>query len=361
MEEEKLVDIVVGPDSYRDLPNLINEAEDGHKAINVILSKEETYADLSPVRLDSNGVSAYISITRGCDNMCSFCVVPFTRGRERSRDPESILTEARDLFSKGFREVTLLGQNVDSYLWAGGGLKKEVLTEEQKAKAVNFAQLLEMVALVNPLLRVRFSTSHPKDMTDEVLETMAKHHNICKYVHLPVQSGSSRLLEMMNRGYTRDWYLNRMAAIQRIIPGCGISTDVITGFCSETEEEHQETLSLMETVKYDFAYMFSYSERPKTLAERKYKDDVPEEVKKRRLQEIVDLQRKHSTLRTAEGLGKIHEVLVEGVSKKSKEMLMGRNSQNFVVVFPKGQHQPGDYVNVLATRCTPSTLIGEVV
>ncbi len=361
MEEEKLVDIVVGPDSYRDLPNLINEAEDGHKAINVILSKEETYADLSPVRLDSNGVSAYISITRGCDNMCSFCVVPFTRGRERSRDPESILSEARELFNKGYREVTLLGQNVDSYLWAGGGLKKEVLTEEQKAKAVNFAQLLEMVALVNPLLRVRFSTSHPKDMTDEVLETMAKHHNICKYVHLPVQSGSSRLLEMMNRGYTRDWYLNRMAAIQRIIPGCGISTDVITGFCSETEEEHQETLSLMETVKYDFAYMFSYSERPKTLAERKYKDDVPEEVKKRRLQEIVDLQRKHSTLRTAEGLGKIHEVLVEGVSKKSKEMLMGRNSQNFVVVFPKGQHQPGDYVNVLATRCTPSTLIGEVV
>jgi tRNA-2-methylthio-N6-dimethylallyladenosine synthase len=361
IEEEKLVDIVVGPDSYRDLPNLINEAEDGHKAINVILSKEETYADLSPVRLDSNGVSAYISITRGCDNMCSFCVVPFTRGRERSRDPESILAEARDLFSKGFREVTLLGQNVDSYLWAGGGLKKEVLTDEQKANAVNFAQLLEKVALVNPLLRVRFSTSHPKDMTDEVLETMAKHHNICKYVHLPVQSGSSRLLEMMNRGYTREWYLKRMAAIKRIIPGCGISTDVITGFCSETEDDHQETLSLMETVKYDFAYMFSYSERPKTLAERKYKDDVPEEVKKRRLQEIVDLQRKHSAMRTAEGVGKVHEVLVEGLSKKSKDMLMGRNSQNFVVVFPKGEHKPGDYVNVKATRCTPSTLIGDVV
>lgn len=361
IEEEKLVDIVVGPDSYRDLPNLINEAEDGHKAINVILSKEETYADLSPVRLDSNGVSAYISITRGCDNMCSFCVVPFTRGRERSRDPESILSEARELFQKGYREVTLLGQNVDSYLWAGGGLKKEVLTEEQKAKSVNFAQLLEKVAIVNPLLRVRFSTSHPKDMTDEVLETMAKHHNICKYVHLPVQSGSSRLLEMMNRGYTREWYLSRMEAIQRIIPGCGISTDVITGFCSETEEEHQETLSLMETVQYDFAYMFSYSERPKTLAERKYQDDVPEEVKKRRLSEIVDLQRKHSQLRTAEGVGKIHEVLVEGVSKKSSEMLMGRNSQNFVVVFPKDQHKPGDYVKVLATRCTPSTLIGEVV
>ncbi len=361
MEEEKLVDIVVGPDSYRDLPNLINEAEDGHKAINVILSKEETYADLSPVRLESNGVSAYISITRGCDNMCSFCVVPFTRGRERSRDPESILSEAKDLFNKGFREVTLLGQNVDSYLWAGGGLKKDVLTPEQKANSVNFAQLLEKVALVNPLLRVRFSTSHPKDMTDEVLTTMAKHPNICKYVHLPVQSGSSRLLDMMNRGYTREWYLSRMEAIQRIIPGCGISTDVITGFCSETDAEHQETLSLMETVKYDFAYMFSYSERPKTLAERKYKDDVPEEVKKRRLQEIVDLQRKHSALRTAEGVGKIHEVLVEGPSKKSAEMLMGRNSQNFVVVFPKGDHQPGDYVNVKATRCTPSTLIGEVV
>ncbi len=333
IEEEKLVDIVVGPDSYRDLPNLIEEAEDGHKAINVILSKEETYADLSPIRLDSNGISAYISITRGCDNMCSFCVVPFTRGRERSRDPESIVAEAKDLFSKGYREVTLLGQNVDSYLWSGGGLKKEMLTEEQKKASLTFAQLLEKVALVNPLLRVRFSTSHPKDMSDEVLETIARHHNICKYVHLPVQSGSSRLLEMMNRGYTREWYLNRMEAIQRIIPGCGISTDMIAGFCSETEEDHQETLSLMETVKYDFDYMFSYSERPKTLAERKYKDDVPEEIKKRRLHEIVELQRKHSSIRTAEGVGKVHEVLVEGFSKKSKEMLMGRNSQNFVVVF----------------------------
>ena len=361
LEEEKLVDIVVGPDSYRDLPGLINEAEEGHKAINVILSKEETYADLTPVRLDSNGVSAYISIMRGCDNMCSFCVVPFTRGRERSRDPDSILAEAQDLFNKGYKEVTLLGQNVDSYLWSGGGLKKESLTPEQAAQATNFAQLLEKVALINPSLRVRFSTSHPKDMTDEVLETIAKYHNICKYVHLPVQSGSSRILDMMNRGYTRDWYLNRMAAIKRIIPDAGISTDIITGFCSETEEDHQATLSLMEEVQYDFAYMFSYSERPKTLAERKYTDDVPETVKSRRLAEVVDLQRKNSALKTAQGVGKIHEVLVEGVSKKSDEMLKGRNSQNTVVVFPKGNYKAGDYVLVKADKCTPSTLIGEVV
>ena len=282
MEEEKLVDMVVGPDAYRDLPNLIEEAGEGHKAINVILSKEETYADLTPVRLGTNGVQAYISIMRGCDNMCSFCVVPFTRGRERSRDPESIVAEARDLFEKGYREVTLLGQNVDSYLWSGGGLRKETLTDEQKAASVNFAGLLEKVALIDPLLRVRFSTSHPKDMTDEVLETIAKHHNICKYIHLPVQSGSTRLLEMMNRGYSREWYLDRMAAIERILPGCGISTDIITGFCSETEEDHEMTLSLMRTINYDFAYMFAYSERPKTLAERKYADDVPELVKKRR-------------------------------------------------------------------------------
>jgi tRNA-2-methylthio-N6-dimethylallyladenosine synthase len=275
LEQEKLVDIVVGPDAYRDLPGLIEEAGDGHKAINVILSKEETYADLTPVRLGTNGVNAYISIMRGCDNMCSFCVVPFTRGRERSRDPESIVAEAKDLFEKGYREVTLLGQNVDSYLYTGGGLKKETLTEEQKASAVSFAQLLERVALIDPLLRVRYSTSHPKDMTNDVLEMVAKYHNICNYIHLPVQSGSSRILEMMNRGYTREWYLERMAAIQRIIPGCGISTDIITGFCSETEEDHQQTISLMENIQFDYAYMFSYSERPKTLAERKYPDDVP--------------------------------------------------------------------------------------
>ena len=361
LEQEKLVDMVVGPDAYRDLPNLIEQAEDGHRAINVILSKEETYADLTPVRLGTNGVTAFISITRGCDNMCSFCVVPFTRGRERSRDPESIVNEAKDLFKNGYREVTLLGQNVDSYLWAGGGLKKETLTEEQKAASVNFAQLMEMVALINSDLRVRFSTSHPKDMNDEVLYMMAKHDNICNNIHLPVQSGNSKVLEMMNRGYTREWYLERMAAIRRIIPNCGISTDVIAGFCGETDEDHKETLSLMELVKYDYAYMFMYSERPKTLAERKYKDDVEEATKKKRLQEIVDLQRKHSAVRTEQGVGNIHRVLIEGYSKKSDEMLMGRNEQNTVCVFPKLNFKKGDYVNVLATRCTSSTLIGEVV
>jgi tRNA-2-methylthio-N6-dimethylallyladenosine synthase len=361
LDEEKLVDIVVGPDAYRDLPNLIETADDGRKAINVILSKEETYADLTPVRIGSNGVTAYISITRGCDNMCSFCVVPFTRGRERSRDPESVVNEAKDLFLKGYKEVILLGQNVDSYLWSGGGLKKETLTEEQKKNSMNFAQLLEKVALIDSQLRVRFSTSHPKDMTNEVLEMVAKHHNICNSIHLPVQSGSNRILEMMNRGYTREWYLDRMAAINRIIPDCGISTDIITGFCSETEEEHLETISLMQDVKFDFAYMFSYSERPKTLAERKYKDDVPESIKSRRLTEIVNLQRENSAIKTAQGLGKIHEVLVDGFSKKSTEMLKGRNSQNAVVVFPKGSYNIGDYVNVKATSCTTSTLIGEVV
>ena len=361
LEQEKLVDIVVGPDSYRDLPNLIEEAEDGHKAINVILSKEETYADLTPLRLGSNGVSAFISIMRGCDNMCSFCVVPFTRGRERSRDPDSIIAEAKDVFNNGYKEVTLLGQNVDSYLWSGGGLKKENLSHEQQAAATNFAQLLEKVALISPQLRVRFSTSHPKDMTDDVLYMVAKHTNICNYIHLPVQSGSSRILEMMNRGYTREWYLGRMAAINRIIPNCGISTDIITGFCSETEEDHQQTISLMKEIKYDYAYMFSYSERPKTLAERKYKDDVAEVVKKRRLAEIIELQRMNSGIKTLLGIGQVHEVLVEGFSKKSNEMLMGRNSQNTVVVFPKQNYKKGDYVNILATRCTTSTLIGEPI
>ena len=361
LEQEKLVDIVVGPDSYRDLPNLIEEAEDGHKAINVILSKEETYADLTPLRLGSNGVSAFISIMRGCDNMCSFCVVPFTRGRERSRDPDSIIAEAKDVFNNGYKEVTLLGQNVDSYLWSGGGLKKENLSHEQQAAATNFAQLLEKVALISPQLRVRFSTSHPKDMTDDVLHMVAKHTNICNYIHLPVQSGSSRILEMMNRGYTREWYLGRMAAINRIIPNCGISTDIITGFCSETEEDHQQTISLMKEIKYDYAYMFSYSERPKTLAERKYKDDVAEVVKKRRLAEIIELQRLNSGIKTLLGIGQVHEVLVEGFSKKSNEMLMGRNSQNTVVVFPKQNYKKGDYVNILAKSCTTSTLIGEPV
>jgi len=361
LEEEKIVDMVVGPDSYRDLPNLIGQAEDGHRAINVILSKEETYADITPVRLGSNGVSAFISIMRGCDNMCSFCVVPFTRGRERSRNPESILAEARDLFDKGYREVTLLGQNVDSFLWSGGGLKKETLTDEQKANSVNFAQLLEMVALVHPDLRVRFSTSHPKDMTDDVLHIIAKYENVCKYIHLPVQSGNSRVLDMMNRGYDRTWYSNRIESIKKIIPECGISTDVITGFCSETEEEHQDTISLMESVVYDFAYMFFYSERPKTLAERKYPDDIPEEVKKRRLAEVIDVQRAHSAIRIKGMVGKTYRVLVEGISKKSDEMMMGRNSQSAVVVFPKENCKKGTYVNVFVDNCTSTTLIGKVI
>jgi tRNA-2-methylthio-N6-dimethylallyladenosine synthase len=361
LEEEKLVDMVVGPDAYRDLPNLIEQAESGQRAINVILSKEETYADIAPVRLDKNGVSAFVSIMRGCDNMCSFCVVPFTRGRERSRDPESIVKECRQAFGAGYREVTLLGQNVDSYLYTGGGLKKEKLTEEQKATAVTFAQLMERVALIDPLLRVRFSTSHPKDMTDDVLEVMAKYENICNNIHLPVQSGSSKVLAMMNRGYTREWYLNRIEAIRRIIPGCGISTDVITGFCDESEEDHQQTLSLMEAVQYDFAFMFMYSERPKTLAERKYSDNVSEEVKKRRLSEVVALQRLHSEINIKKQVGTVHKVLIEGFSKKSEQMLMGRNSQNAVVVFPRDKHKKGEYVNVMVTSNTSSTLIGEVI
>ncbi len=361
LEEEQLVDIVVGPDAYRSLPELIETAETGQKAVNVLLSKDETYADIAPVRLDSNGVSAFISIMRGCDNMCAFCVVPFTRGRERSRDPETIVKEAQDLFDRGYREVTLLGQNVDSYLWAGGGLKKENLTKEELQNATTFAQLLEKVALVHADLRVRFSTSHPKDMTDDVLHIINRYENVCKYIHLPVQSGNSRILEMMNRGYSREWYIERIAVIRRIVPDCAISSDTITGFCSETEEEHQDTLSLMESVKYDFAYMFAYSERPKTMAERKYEDDVPEDIKKHRLQEVVDLQQKHSGERTREGLGKIHRVLVEKVSKKSDNRLSGRNSQNVTVVFPRENYKPGDYVNVLATSCTSATLIGVVV
>lgn len=361
LEEEKIVDIVVGPDAYRDLPNLISKVEGGHKAVNVLLSKEETYADITPVRLDSNGVTAFISIMRGCDNMCAFCVVPFTRGRERSRDPHSIVNEAKELFEKGYREVTLLGQNVDSYLWAGGGLKKEILTDEQRAGAITFAQLLEMVAQIHPDLRIRFSTSHPKDMTDDVLHVMAKYENICKYIHLPVQSGSSRILDIMNRGYTREWYLDRIAAIRRILPDAGISSDFISGFCSETEEEHQETLSLIEAVGFDFAYMFAYSERPKTQAERKFKDDVPEEVKKRRLAEIIEVQQKASEVRTRSYVGKTLRVLVENTSKKSQERWMGRSTQNTVVVFPKEHFKPGDYVDVHITESTAATLRGVVV
>lgn len=360
LEEEKVVDMVVGPDAYRDLPNLIEQAGDGHKAVNVLLSKEETYADISPVKLNTNGVTAFISITRGCDNMCAFCVVPFTRGRERSRSPETIVNEAKDLFNKGFREVTLLGQNVDSYLWTGGGLKKEA-TPEQLETATSFANLLEMVAQISPLLRVRFSTSHPKDLNDDVIYTVAKYENICNYIHLPVQSGNNRVLEMMNRGYTREWYMERINKIREIIPNCGISTDTISGFCSETDEEHKDTLSLMEFAKYDFAYMFKYSERPKTQAERKFKDDVSEEEKSKRLTEIIDLQSKLSHESNLKDLNKVFKVLVEGYSKKSKEDLQGRNDQNKTIIFPKENYKIGDYVNVLVTSCTTATLKGEVV
>ncbi len=360
LEEEKVVDMVVGPDAYRDLPNLIEQAGDGHKAVNVLLSKEETYADISPVKLNTNGVTAFISITRGCDNMCAFCVVPFTRGRERSRSPETIVNEAKDLFNKGFREVTLLGQNVDSYLWTGGGLKKEA-TPEQLETATSFANLLEMVAQISPLLRVRFSTSHPKDLNDDVIYTVAKYENICNYIHLPVQSGNNRVLEMMNRGYTREWYMERINKIREVIPNCGISTDTISGFCSETDEEHKDTLSLMEFAKYDFAYMFKYSERPKTQAERKYKDDVSEEEKSKRLTEIIDLQSKLSHESNLKDLNKVFKVLVEGYSKKSKEDLQGRNDQNKTIIFPKENYKIGDYVNVLVTSCTTATLKGVVV
>jgi len=355
LEEEKLVDVVVGPDAYRDLPNLINQVEDGSKAINVLLSREETYADISPVRLNGNGITAFISIMRGCDNMCSFCVVPFTRGRERSRDPYSILAEAQDLFSRGYKEVTLLGQNVDSYKWKSPDADEDAVIE------VNFAQLLEKVALISPELRIRFSTSHPKDITDEVLYTIAKYDNICNYIHLPVQSGSSRVLELMNRTYTREWYINRIEAVRRIIPGCAISSDIIAGFCSETEEEHQETLSMMDYVGYDFAFTFSYSERPGTLAARKMPDDVPEEVKKRRLSEILVKQQEWSLRRLEQNVGKTVRILVEGVSKKSDKDYCGRNDQNAMVVFPATENiKPGQYVNVLIERCTSATLLGRI-
>ncbi|MNJ91637.1 (Dimethylallyl)adenosine tRNA methylthiotransferase MiaB [compost metagenome] len=356
LEEEKLVDVVVGPDAYRELPQLLSEVESGHKAINVLLSREETYADISPVRLNGNGITAFISIMRGCDNMCSFCVVPFTRGRERSRDPYSILAEAQDLFDRGYKEVTLLGQNVDSYKWKGADANEDAEIE------VNFAQLLEKVALISPDLRIRFSTSHPKDITDEVLHTIAKYDNICNYIHLPVQSGSTRVLELMNRTYTREWYINRVDAIRRIIPGCAISSDIIAGFCTETEEEHQETLSIMDYVGYDFAFTFSYSERPGTLAARKYADDIPEEVKKRRLAEILLKQQQTSLFRLQQFVGKTVRILVEGTSKKSDKDFCGRNDQNAMVVFPATEGvKAGQYVNVHVDRCTSATLLGTVV
>jgi tRNA-2-methylthio-N6-dimethylallyladenosine synthase len=361
LEEEQLVDIVAGPDAYRDLPQLIKTVEGGQKAVNVLLSREETYADVAPVRLDSNGISAFISIMRGCDNMCAFCVVPFTRGRERSRNPESIVAEAQDLFEQGYREVTLLGQNVNSYLWTGGGLKKDNPTEDELKNATTFAQLLAKVAEVNPLLRIRYSTSHPKDMGNDVLETMAKYPNICKYIHLPVQSGSSTVLERMNRGYNREWYLERIAAIRHYMPDCGISTDVIAGFCGENAEDHEATLSLMEASGFDFAYMFKYSERPKTLAERKFADDVAEEEKTARLNEIIALQNKLSQKSNEQDVGKTMEVLVEGPSKRSPEQHVGRNTQNKVVVFPKGETQRGQYVRVKIDACTSATLMGHLI
>ncbi|SFI96308.1 tRNA (N6-isopentenyl adenosine(37)-C2)-methylthiotransferase MiaB [Myroides guanonis] len=363
LEEEKIVDLVVGPDAYKDIPNLLKEVEEGRDAINVILSKEETYGDVSPVRLMSNGVTAFVSITRGCDNMCTFCVVPFTRGRERSRDPQSILEEITDLYSRGFKEVTLLGQNVDSYLWYGGGLKKDYdkATDMQKATAVDFAQLLENCAIQFPKMRFRFSTSNPQDMHEEVLHVIAKYHNVCKYIHLPVQSGSTRILKEMNRQHTREEYMALVDKIRSIIPNCSISQDIIAGFPTETEQDHQDTLSLIEYVKYDFGFMFSYSERPGTLAARKLEDDIPEDVKQRRLQEIVDLQREIGLERTQRFIGETVEVLIEKTSKKSENEWSGRTSQNTVVVFPKENYKAGDFVLVKITNCTSATLIGEAV
>jgi tRNA-2-methylthio-N6-dimethylallyladenosine synthase len=382
LEEERLVDLVIGPDAYRTLPQLITEADGGQKGVNVLLSRDETYADIAPVRLNSNGITAFVSIMRGCNNMCSFCVVPFTRGRERSRDPQSILNECRNLFENGYKEVTLLGQNVDSYYYTplleNGPDRKDgahVLFDPQKSSlphlsattggqgAITFALLLEMVASISPNLRVRFSTSHPKDITDDVLHTMARHENICKYIHLPLQSGSTRVLQLMNRSYTREWYMAKVDRIKEIMPDCGISSDVISGFCTETEEDHQDTLSMMEYAKYDLSYMFFYSERPGTLAQRRYTDDVPLEVKKRRLQEIVEVQNRLSLESNQKDLGKTFKVLIENTSKKSDKDWMGRSSQNKVVVFPKQTHdlKPGDYVHVKVNECTQATLLGEIV
>jgi len=361
LEEEKIVDMVVGPDAYKDLPNLIQEVDEGRNAVNVILSKEETYADIAPVRLNSNGVTAFVSITRGCDNMCTFCVVPFTRGRERSRDPHSIVKEVNELWDKGFKEITLLGQNVDSYLWYGGGLKKDFdkASDLQKNTSINFAKLLHLVAEAQPKMRIRFSTSNPQDMTLDVIEAMAAHDNICNYIHLPVQSGSNKILTAMNRQHTREEYMELIDNIRKIIPDCGISQDMIAGFPTETEEDHQDTLSLMDYVKYDFGFMFAYSERPGTLAERKMEDDIPLDIKKRRLNEIIALQQRHALYRTQQHLGRIEEVLIEGDSKKSDQEWMGRNTQNTVVVFPKEHYKVGDFVMVKIKDCTSATLLGE--
>ncbi|GAA4936317.1 tRNA (N6-isopentenyl adenosine(37)-C2)-methylthiotransferase MiaB [Algibacter agarivorans] len=363
LEEEKIVDLVVGPDAYKDLPNLLAEVDEGRDAINVILSKEETYGDISPVRLNTNGVTAFVSITRGCDNMCTFCVVPFTRGRERSRAPQSIIEEVNDLWNRGYKDITLLGQNVDSYLWYGGGLKKEFdkASAIQKATSVSFSKLLELCAKAQPKMRIRFSTSNPQDLTLDVVETMAKYDNICNHIHLPVQSGSNRILKAMNRLHTREEYFELIDNIRKIIPNCAISQDMIVGFPTETEEDFQDTISLMEYVKYNFGYMFTYSERPGTMAGRNMDDDVPEETKKRRLQDIVDLQRAHSEIKTKAWLNTTVEVLIEKESKKSDKQWSGRTPQNIVCVFPKGNHKIGDFVNVKVTDCTSATLIGEAV
>jgi tRNA-2-methylthio-N6-dimethylallyladenosine synthase len=360
LEEEKLVDMVIGPDAYRSLPNLIEDADNGQKGVNVLLSRDETYADISPVRLNSNGITAFVSITRGCNNMCSFCVVPFTRGRERSRDAESIVAEAQDLFDKGYREVTLLGQNVDSYFFEH---PQEIFSNHHQKNGVTFAQLLEKVALISPELRVRFSTSHPKDITYEVLYTMAKYENICKCIHLPIQSGNSRILEKMNRTYTREWYFNKVDRIRALVPECSITSDLIAGFCSETEEDHQDTLTAMQYSNFDFSYMYYYSERPGTLAERKYDDDIPEDVKKRRLDEIIQVQNKLSKASNQKDLGKVYKVLIEGESKKNINDWKGRNSQNKVLVFAKGNYnyKAGQYVYVKVNAATQGTLLGEIV
>ncbi len=349
LETEQLVDIVVGPDAYRELPLLIAEAEAGHKAVNVLLSREETYADISPIRMDRNGVSSFVSIMRGCNNMCAYCVVPYVRGAERSRNPESILKEVSDLFEMGYREVTLLGQNVDSYKWYNGDI------------ATGFPELLEKVAGISPLMRVRFSTSHPKDISDDLLHVIASHNNICRHIHLPAQSGSSRILKLMNREYSREWYLGRVKAIRAIIPECALSTDMITGFCTETDDDQKESLTLMEQVGFDFAYMFKYSERPGTKAARKYTDDVPESIKSERLSEMIALQNKLSSASKKSDVGKTFEVLIEGTSKRSEQFLSGRTSQNKVVVFPGGDNKKGEYVNVIIERCTSATLIGKIV
>ena len=358
LEEEKLVDIVAGPDAYRDLPFLIQHVEGGQKAVNVLLSRDETYADISPVRLDQKGLSSFVSITRGCDNMCSFCVVPFTRGRERSRDPQTIIDECAELIQNGYKEVTLLGQNVDSYRW---NMTSKGEIKDTSLPTINFAQLLKMVAEIDPELRVRFSTSHPKDMTNEVLEVMASYNNICKHIHLHIQSGNNEVLYNMNRGYTMEWYMDRVKAIRTILPGCAISTDIITGFCGETEEQHQDTLLVLKNVVFDFAYMYMYSERPKTLAERKFKDDVPEAIKKSRLQEVIEIQRANSLSLNRSKIGEIQEVLIEGYSKKSTEHQSGRNTGNTKVVFEKTKLAPGSYVKIKITDCTSATLLGEFV